>query len=125
MEEKEIISLEEIDRQYRETAATLLERIAKRDELKTLLKIAKPAKIAPLRELLAQLDKIIEMIENELENLVKMREKRLEVDARNDELMATVDKIKPEFLAHIAEHHPEKLKEMKELFDDEDSIKTL
>lgn len=119
-EEKEPISLEEIDRQYREAYAILLDRIAKRDEMKSLLKIAKPAKILPLRNAVARLDKIIENIEQELDLLTEMRRRRIELDERYEKLAQDMERMKPEFLTYIAEHHPEKLAEMESLFSDED-----
>jgi hypothetical protein len=124
IEEKEPISLEEIDRQYREAYATLLDRIAKRDEMKSLLKIAKPAKIAPLRDVIARFDKIIENVEQELELLTEMRRSRIELDERYEKLAQDMERMKPEFLTYIAENHPEKLAEMESLFGDEDSSKT-
>lgn len=123
-EEKEIISLEEIDRRYAELTAVLLDRIRKRDEMIALLKIAKPAKISAIREVAARFDKLIEMIEAELQSFVEMRRKRIEIDENYEKLDAMMEKMKPEFLAYIAEQKPEKLEEMKLLFSGEDSIQS-
>lgn len=122
--EKEIVSLEEIDRQYQESAALLLDRIAKRDELKSLLKIATPFKIAALREIISRFDKSIDSIEQELELIDKMRIQRLELDKNLEELEAMTEKMKPEFLDYVAKHHPDRLAEMEALFSNEDSSKS-
>lgn len=120
----EFETLEDIEKAYREISAVLLERIAQRDELVKLLKIARPSMVLQIQQDIARFDDAIESAEDCLETIAKIRETRIELDHSIANLLAFTDKIKPILFKHLAEHHPEKIEEFEILFNHKDSIKT-
>lgn len=105
--------------EYEKEAANLLERIEKRDEMAALLKVAKPSKIAGIREVVSRMNRGIEQTEILLELRAQAVEQRRDLDGQYRQLDETLNLIKPEFLKHIAEQHPEKLAEMTALFEND------
>ena len=114
--------------EYKEETAKLFELIQRRDEMRGLLKIAQPSKIAEVRKVIANLDNLIKETEGIMEIIARKHRMQIEYDKQCEELDKTVDAILPELLAYLAEHNPEageKLKaDLEEIeareYDDED-----
>lgn len=102
----------ELFAKYEKEYEGLLDRIAKRDETVGLLRIAKPSKIAPLRELISLLNTNIERTEEILAMIAKQIALERKADRDYRKAVEMADKIRPEFLKYIAEHRPEKLEEL-------------
>ena len=113
---EEFKSLEEIEAEYLKFSNILIGEIKQREELRGLLKIAKPEEIAEIRKRIAFFDKSIENSEQYLESLEQIRAARAKLDTRERGLFEIMEKMKPDLLKYIAENHPEKMAEMEELF---------
>lgn len=89
--------------EYEKEAAFLLARIKMRDEDAALLKIAKPSKIAALRDLISRFDSVIEQTEKILSNIVESIEMQRKADENYRELDAVMKSLPPELLQFIAD----------------------
>lgn len=103
--------------EYEKEAANLLERIRQRDEMAALLKIAKPSKIADIRDVVSRMNRGIEQTEVLLELDAEAVQQGRVMDEKYRHLNAMLDVVKPHFLKHIAEHQPKKLVELAALLD--------
>ncbi|MBX7173555.1 MAG: hypothetical protein K1X72_21485 [Pyrinomonadaceae bacterium] len=113
------VTLEEIEEQYIEKSAKLLELIERREGLIKILKQVSPTKTTEVRNLIADCDRLIEHTEQILELSKKQKEQLLVLQESENRLVQMTERIKPEFLKYVAENYPEKLDEMEELFTEE------
>lgn len=104
---------EELEKQTRR----LLELIEQRDEVIKLLKIAKPAKIADLREGVSLFDKSIESIEKFIVMTEDLIQKRRDYIENIKELIIMTDKIEAGMREHFADQ-PEKLAQLDAILED-------
>ncbi len=105
--------IDKIDEDYQEEAASLLERIERREEMRELLKVAAPSKIPAIRAYIAKLDKIIEETEEIMEVLVKKRRLQAELEQEYEELDKMNKAIEPELLAYLEKNNPEAYEKLK------------
>ena len=103
----------ETTEEYKEEIAKLFELIQRRDDMRALLKIAKPPRIPEIRQVIANLDGLIEDTEEIMEMIAKKHRLELEAEKNYEELNATYEAIKPELLAYLAEHNPEAYEKLK------------
>ena len=104
---------------YEDSAAKLLDAVARRDEMVALLKIAQPSKIAEVRECIAGWNALIEKAEELMEGNALLLEKARDLARHCLELEATCDLIEPQLIAHIAKNAPEKLELAKAILSDD------
>ena len=107
--------LDNMSEEYKKEAAFLLERIKMRDEFAGLLKIARPEKLAELKETIARLDEVID----QTENILAMHQKKASLESRLDrdyeDLDATANIIEKELIEQVSKNNPEKLPELMEM----------
>jgi len=111
--------LEDAKKDYEKESSNLLQMIEKREELVSLLKIAKPDKIKAVQEFIRHCDESISQTEAILEsisNLIRLLETAIK---RDEELAVKLEIAQEEFLEYIKREKPEKLEEVEAmLFED-------
>jgi ribosomal protein L29 len=111
--------------EYKEETAKLFELMQRRDEMRGLLKIAQPSKIAEVRKTIATLDNLIKETEEIMEIIARKHRMEIELDKRYEELDKTVDAVLPELLAYLAEHNPEAYEKLKASLEEIDAREDL
>ncbi len=107
--------------EYKKEAAYLLKKIEEREEMVSLLKIAKPGKIADIQMVIARFDKSIARTERILELIKERYEQQAEYNLAVKETKTKAEKIKNEMIEHFAENDPEKLSEMLKMLGEDKS----
>jgi hypothetical protein len=102
---------------YKKETQRLLERIEQREELIGLLKIAKPEKIAELREVISRFDKSIEATEEIILMTEDLIQKRREYIESLKEALIMSEKIEKGMREHFADQ-PEKLAQLEAMLED-------
>lgn len=104
---------------YEESAARLLDAVARRDEMVALLKIAQPSKRAAVRQCIADCNDVIERTENSLEYHTAHVESARRMVRHYLKLGALCDFLEPQLIAHVAENNPEKLELLEAMLSDD------
>lgn len=108
------------DEDYQKEYAFLMDRIRMREEMKELLKIAKPHHMARIRGALAKFDEVIDQTEQIMEIRLKKLQLEKECEIQDAKVLAMMEKMLPEFRAFLAEHNPEELEKLDAALSDDD-----
>lgn len=111
-------------REYDAECEKMLRIIGERENVAAHLKIAAPAKISELRQLIQEYDELIELAEDYAALCYAVYEKAIECWKADLKLVRLVEAIEPEFLKYVAEHQPERLEEMQVLLADDGTNKS-
>ena len=82
--------------------------------------LARPAKIAAIRQCLAELDGVIEMTEEIMELKQKAHRQRVKLEEMYEDLEVTTDAVEKELLEYIAKNKPERLAELQAMLSGDD-----
>lgn len=105
----------ELSENYKKEAAKLVELTDKREEMKSLLKLATADKVDGVKQAIAQLDNLIEQTENILDLEYRRCVLLKEQADQYKKLDEMCDLIEPELIKYVAETNPEKLPELMEM----------
>lgn len=104
---------------YERESATLLELIEKREETVKLLKLATKERTAQVREVIAELDELIERTEQIVAMQYDLYLQRIDLLKQYIEAAEMTEKIQPELLQYLAENNPEAYEQLKAQLEDD------